>query len=414
MFDLDADDNDEGLTHLGRSLELEARPINDDFQEAFSDGSVENGDWPGSERPSKRFKASEDNFLNPARDGAIPDPSDERPKSRKEIMEEVIKKSKLYKYERQQAKDDDEDLRNALDKGLPDLFKIINQGSTPSGDAAAMTMAGDAAEANGTEIHPDRLALLNGKPRTQSDKDYDERLRQMTMDQRAQPTTRTLTAEEKAKQDADRLKDLEERRLKRMRGEPDSSDSEPDVSDETVNTDKQDEEVGDDQYFGLGKGLSSQQPKPIQDVEGEDDFVYDDIIADEAEGSLLASSDEDTDSEAAVDDNDDTEFIGDLLSKEDLARPDLLSKPQGSSEASKGLAFTFPCPSTLSEFLEITRTINLIQLPTVIQRIRILYQPQLAEGNKAKLGSFTQVLVQFLHHLANDKRKPQHQLWKRQ
>ena len=42
----------------------------------------------------------------------------ERKKSKAEVMKEVMAKSKLHKYERQQAKEDDEELREELDKDL--------------------------------------------------------------------------------------------------------------------------------------------------------------------------------------------------------------------------------------------------------------------------------------------------------
>ena len=49
--------------------------------------------------------------------------------------------------------------------------------------------------------------------------DYDQSVRQMTLDKRAAPTNKTMTEEEKAEAEASRLKELETKRLKRMRGE---------------------------------------------------------------------------------------------------------------------------------------------------------------------------------------------------
>ena len=37
-------------------------------------------------------------------------------------MKEVMAKSKLYKYERQKAKEDDDELREELDKDLPNIL----------------------------------------------------------------------------------------------------------------------------------------------------------------------------------------------------------------------------------------------------------------------------------------------------
>ena len=64
------------------------------------------------------------------------------------------------------------------------------------------------------------------------------------------------------------------------------------------------------------------------------------------------------------------------------------------------LAYTYKCPENHEEFLAITESIDIQDLPTAVQRIRALYHPQLGAENKIKLGRFVTVLVDHISHLA--------------
>jgi nucleolar protein 14 len=68
----------------------------------------------------------------------------------------------------------------------------------------------------------------------------------------------------------------------------------------------------------------------------------------------------------------------------------------------RNLAFTFPCPQTREELLEITESANIDDLSTIVQRIRALYHPKLAVGNKAKLEQFSKVLTEHVAQLADE------------
>ena len=52
---------------------------------------------------------------------------DDAPRSKHEVMKDVIAKSKLAKYERQKAKDADEELRMELDEELGDIRSLLFQ-----------------------------------------------------------------------------------------------------------------------------------------------------------------------------------------------------------------------------------------------------------------------------------------------
>lgn len=401
IFDLeDAEENGQ-LTHFGQSLSFDGPRQLDDFKEP--DIELSNGeslDEEDGERPSKRRKtfdsSSSEGDLSDARDGK----QDERPKTKKEVINEIIAKSKLHKYERQQAKEEDDDLRAELDKGLGDVYALLR--ATPKQVVQAQEQ-----EVFNSGMNPDRAALLNQKDHSQADKEYDERLRQMVFDQRSKPTERTMTDEEKVQKEAQRLKELEERRLQRMRGEQDSND-EDDTGEKQEFHGNEDLEQSQDNPFGLGSGLGVQTEGPVLGVEDEDEFfIEDNLIANELDRGLSESgSGEDSGDESSEDDEDDTEFVDGLLSRDDMGRAGLDGsaikdgKPIANAAAS-GLAYTYACPQSHEELLRITNNIPLDDLPIVVQRIRTLYHPKLQKDNKAKLGIFAAVLVDHVSFLAD-------------
>ena len=404
LFDLEDVEEDGQLTHFGKSLSFNKPDRADDFNEVDIEGS--NSDGPDGfleERPHKRRRLS-DTDATSEDSMSEPDARAARPKSKKEVMEEVIAKSKLHKYERQQAKEDDDDLRAELDKGLPDLFALMRE--TPRhAPPPPVPNAG---------MNPDRFALLNGKERAQADREYDERLRQMAIDQRAKPTERTLTREEKMLQEAQKLKDLEEKRLRRMRGE--SQDSDRDVP-EQVHTLNGDEDPNRDEanIFGLGSGLTGEGRARQLGVEDEDQFfIEEDLIA---SGSELDVSeiDESAIPSSEASEGDDPEFVQGLLSGEDVGREGLNSS-KGEDGVSRAdvvagdLAYTYKCPESHGDLLEIMRTVSVEDLPTVVRRIRALYHPKLASDNKEKLGRFATILVEHISYLASQPEHPPFQV----
>ena len=120
----------------------------------------------------------------------VDDPT--RKKTKSEVMQEIMTKSKMYKHERQQQHDEDLEEIEALDAELGVL-----QGLLPS-------------------VRPSKQE----RPlKTQDAISYDAALREMVYDKRSKPTERTKTDEEVAQEKMERLQQLEEDRMKRMRGE---------------------------------------------------------------------------------------------------------------------------------------------------------------------------------------------------
>ncbi|CAF9918247.1 MAG: hypothetical protein GOMPHAMPRED_001463 [Gomphillus americanus] len=393
VFDLEEEDEDEdGLTHLGRPLTLK-----DDFQDSMSNDSASDG---GVQRGVKRRRLlnGEVEFNADHQDTAQP----ERPKTKKEVMEEVIAKSKLHKYERQKAKEDDDELRAELDADVADIFALMN-GRKATSNAMAPVAA---------TMNPDRAALINGNDREQADREYDMRLRAMVQDKRSMPTTRTKTEEEVAQEEAARLERLEAQRLRRMQGEEFSDEGDDVVAD------------GDEDFYG-GVEESIAQPRSTnstgfkprlllrqQDVEDEDEFDLDeDLVAIGSDESSLQSGESSSLEDAVSEDEDeDEEFVMGIATEDDdgkLLLGSSMTKPRSLEDNLRlDLAFTYACPQSLEELLAITKEVAYADLATVIQRIRALYHSGLAEGNKAKLAGFAAALVEYISYLPRQKDRP--------
>ncbi|SZF00286.1 unnamed protein product [Blumeria hordei] len=393
VFDLEDNDLSSGLTHMGKSLSLDGPTIMDDFTEgdlqlSENESNSSEKDWPLLKR--ERLDDNED-------------PLPERKKSKQEVMKEVIAKSKLYKYERQAAKEDDEDLREELDKEVDDIHNILRGIPTKISNLPSVDV----------NINPQRAALIAGNDKARLEKDYDIRLKQLALDKRSQPTEKSKTEDEMAKEQARKLHDLENDRLQRMQGITTNNDAEI----ENLDASNSANDVSED--YGFGAGIKVRQLDREMGVEDEDNFlIEDDLVASfsEMEDSEVNSSDPEVE-HSDDDNNDDTneesspsELAEDSqrqsvqVSEKDLSVEE--NPPIITNDDNTDLAYQYICPKSHEEFLEVLKNVNIIDLPTVVQRIRILYHPKLRSENKAKLSKFSDVLVEHLIYLTNQKQNP--------
>ncbi|QSZ31233.1 hypothetical protein DSL72_000796 [Monilinia vaccinii-corymbosi] len=395
-FDLEDDEIPGELTHMGQSLSLDGPTIRDDFDDddlELSDADDHESDEERQAR--KRRRGSNSEGSDEEEEGtSLP----ERKKSKQEVMKELIAKSKMHKYERQAAKDDDEDLREELDKEMSGIHELL-RGMAPKPPPAP--------PADVPGMNPERIALMNGGDRAKLEKEYDIRMRQMAQDKRSQPTERSKTEDEKMEQESRRLRELEAKRLRRMEGMAEDSDEEKD--ERKGGEDEEDEE----EDYGLGAGIKARPTAAELGADDEDDFIIDDDLV--ASGSDLDESEDESDEQEDESDNEDDEFLKGLLTEEEAKRPEFLTGanaplPEAELPAKNGvngdLAYTFHCPQSHAELLEVTKGIALLDLPTVVQRIRALYHPKLNSENKGKLGNFAVSLVSHISYLANQSQQP--------
>jgi len=402
MFNLE--DEDEGeftLTHKGQSLTLDNEQ-QDDF-EGFDDNDMGSQDGlSDSETARKRKRVFVEG--EPVVDGAEGEQLPERKKSKHEVMKEVIAKSKFHKAERQQIKEDDADLREELDKGLPDLFEMLRGVKPPPKP--------EPPKDDFSSMNPERAAVLEGISQQNHEKEYDQRLKQLTFDKRSQPTDRTKTAEEKIAEEAERLKKLEEDRVRRMRGEqPSESENTEDEQSDDEEEDSDEESIPDDaKAFGLQHPTNETHTRPDMGVEDEDDFIIDDDLVETRSNASLEIGDSDIEGfegeseEESEEEEEEDELINGLTFPG--GRSEEASAPADSAQANEKLAYTYPCPEDHESFLHTIKDVPVIDLPTVVQRIRALHHPRLHSDNKRRLGRFAEVLIQHVSYMAEQPEHP--------
>lgn len=395
VFDLEDGDDEVQLTHGGQSLTFDHEIGDEDYDAASISGSSD-----GEDGFLKRKRRRDDVDGEEGEDDEVPgEEQSERKKSKAEVMKEVIAKSKLHKYERQHQKEEDDDLREELDKDLNDVLAALrgHMNKKPESDAPKDEPKRDIA------MNADRAALLAGASQAAKDKEYDTRVRQMLQDARAKPTERTKTEEEKARDEAKRLKELEVKRMKRMRGEPTSDDEEPQQKE--AGDEEDEEDINDDAAeFGLKSGTQpSSRPEGVED---EDDFIMDDdLVATDSEADFSGDeSDEgsEVDDTMAMDDED-ADFLKHVLPDKPKEQSKAVNGVLtiGADASSSKLAYTYPCPRSHEELLKVFKDVASEDVPTVVQRIRALYHAGLHSDNKNKLADFACALVDHIAYLAN-------------
>ncbi|CAK1363726.1 unnamed protein product [Cercospora beticola] len=403
MFDLEGSDDEGGgfqLTHGGKGVRDLAA---DDFDVSVSGGSDDEGSEGGLFRKKRRRSDVEEEGAVDEEEGEQETEEPERKKTKKEVMEEIIAKSKMHKYERQKAKEDDEDLREELDKGFDEIFSLLKGAKKAAPPPKQPQPA--AVTDSGPVINADRQRLLDGMDREKADREYDVRMKQLAMDARAKPSDKTLTAEEKVQKEAQRLKELEEKRQKRMRGE-DVSDDERTHKDTETQLGGDDEEIPDQAAeFGFTNSLPNQ--KLERDVQpDEDEFEFDDdLVASDSEAELSddeSEASDGADGDAAVE-NEEDEFVKEVLGPEVStgANTSTLGERRSGTDAS-GLSYTYPCPRSHAELLDVVKDVPAEKLTTVIQRVRALYHPSLSAANKESMADFSAALVEHLGWMADN------------
>lgn len=216
IFNLDMDeeygeDSLASLTHLGQDVEE---------LDEFSD-------------PEEGAFAHEKGLIDPSRVkrghfGGYSDNEEEEPaepKTKAEVMKEVIAKSKFYKAERQKVREENAELCEALD----DSFSALR---------------------------PSLLKMDRSREVRQED-DYDAAIKQMLFDARAKPTDRTLTEEESRKK-REAAVEAREARMAGRREDDDDDDGHDDEVDSSSTSKKSTERTDTDKDEERAKALLEQ------------------------------------------------------------------------------------------------------------------------------------------------------------
>lgn len=311
--------------------------------------------------------------------------------------------------------DDLEDLRAALQKdhaaskrqaaGLPEA----EESPSPEDESSSEESDGDSEVAEQSQAAPPKvdrnlLAQLLADDKGDSGKDkqqeeepadaYDQAVKELTFERRVRPTDRLKTEDERIMEAAQALKEAEDARQRRMKGEPDAAVSASAPQGDDLDDGFDLAESGGD-GFDLGQGLQEQE------MEG-GVFSLGGPLSDEDEsGSDVESGEEEEDedvesdfaAELEADEEMDGAFSGSDADQEHLVKPATSSRRTAAKTTTdqdgENIGFVFPCPTDHEEFLEVLESAQVADakgLSTVIERIRTLHHPKLAPENNDKLS----------------------------
>ncbi|KAG5189025.1 nucleolar protein 14 [Tribonema minus] len=343
-FNLDDDDDDGGelLTHKGQALGVGGGYDSDSYAAGRGAGDAADDDEAGLNKEV----VNRLHFGGGERDAGRPQDR----KSRKDIMEEIIAKSKLRKADKSRSKDEQEETREKLDAEFGDLLGMLEQRPT--------------------------RAATGEKARAPLD-EYDVMTKELTFESRAQASDRTRTPEEIAKAEKEKLDELEKSRLRRMRGE-DSGDE------------------GD-------KGKTSRTKRQRNDDELGDDFALEPVTAAPGEQVENGNAPKSKKSKVAKGDKSDESGDGDESEGSSGSDEDGSEGAAKRSKAAREMPYVFPCPSTMEAFLELLaqHASSADDVNTVVERILKNHSVKLDRRNLEKMQNFYDVLLKRFQRLGD-------------
>jgi nucleolar protein 14 len=305
------------------------------------------------------------------------------------------------------SRQQDDDLRHELDNELDSIRGLLFAEDTSTLiplEAATLRNKPPELPVSDPSSSAGDTAILR-PPNATRDQAFDQYVRELAFDKRAKPKDRAKTEEELALEEKERLEKAERRRVRRMEG-LDDYDSEEEGTQKLKRAqhrggdDLEDDFMNDGELAGLGKGLTEDDASDNEegvDVEGSEGETDEDEAEAEGEGSSEDNSE--GDEEGAEEENmEDENFDVEEGEHEDLVTS---RRKPSKKPLDKELPYTFDCPESHDDFLEITEGIKDSDIPTVIQRVRVLHHPSLAENNKFKLQALTNVLVDHILYVTS-------------
>ncbi|KAJ4830063.1 hypothetical protein Tsubulata_039597 [Turnera subulata] len=289
----DGEEDDDGLEFPG------GFSGNDDFEDEMLSDDADPDDETHRSSAGLRLR-------NVPYDPNQVDEKENRPKTKKEVMEEVMLKSKFFKAQKAKDKEEKEKLVEELDKTFASLLQsqVLSTLTEPGKINASKTLA----DKGSSNEHPKNELLVTQQPGNikQESDFYDKIFYEMAADVRAQPSERTKTQEEIDQMERERLEQLEEERQKRMLAIDDSGNEE---DDDEIPTQKVRPASGDDHGDSFSVDEEPRTKKgwidEILERENTDDSENeDDGSSEDSENSEEDGDDEGSDEEDSADEND--------------------------------------------------------------------------------------------------------------
>ncbi|KHN00285.1 Nucleolar protein 14 [Glycine soja] len=378
------------------------------------------------------------------------DGEENRHKSKKEVMEEIISKSKFYKAQKAKDKEENENLVEELDKDFTSLVhsEALLSLTEPNKMNALKALVNKSISNEQSNKDCMFATRTMGNSVQEKPDDYDKLVKQMGLEMRARPSDRTKTPEEIAQEEKERLEELEEERQKRMVAAEDSSDEDSEDS-EKPSEQKPRSISGDDlgDSFSVNKQIMTKKGwvDEILERRDEKDSASEDDDGEDSD-NLGSSGDADEGSDEDLDEHEkdlslkdweqsDDDDIGADLEDEDDSDEDIetasedldevkgldaavhikakrnasvesVKKDKDSSDAkidSKELdiPYIIQAPKTFEELCSLVDKHSNDNIILIINRIRKSNPITLAAENRKKMQVFYGVLLQYFAVLAN-------------
>ncbi|XP_069877842.1 nucleolar protein 14 isoform X2 [Dipodomys merriami] len=370
---------DEELTHYGQSL-ADIEKHNDIVD---SDSDAEERGALSAELTAAHFGGGPQLLdRKTTQDGE----EENKPKSRKELIEELIAKSKQEKRERQAQREDALELTEKLDQDWKEIQTLLSH-KTPKSEKREK----------------------KEKPKPDA---YDMMVRELGFEMKAQPSNRMKTEEELAKEEQERLKKLEAERLRRMlaKDEDENVKKPKHISADDLNDgfilDKDDRHMLSykDGKMNIEENVQEEQSREAggRDSEEEEDQ---DESSEDAGGECGEAHTESDGADSHADLESDRESDGEDEKPEEeqqqppgkrLTRDHQKTRKAASSE----LPYTFAAPESCEELRALLSGRSAAEQLLVVERIQKCSHPSLAAGNKAKLEKLFGFLLEYIGDLA--------------
>ncbi|XP_065877793.1 uncharacterized protein [Euphorbia lathyris] len=419
---------------------------NDDFEEGMISDDYKDDAEANERRNSRNFDAHGAPFLGQR----MAEGEEKIHKTKKEVMEEVILKSKYFKAQKAKEKEENEHLMEELDKNFTSLVQsqaLLSLTEPGKMNALKALVNKDIPIEHLKKGNISVAQKLEGVRQDQPDS-YDKLVKEMSLDIRAFPSDRTKTPEEIAQEERERLEQLEEERLKRM---GDSSDEENDDVEKpstrlrSVSGDDlgdsfslheehepkkgwvdeilERKDVDDSENESDGSSEGSEEAEDEIDDEGSDEG---DSGEDNRDGKTVSlrdweQSDDDNLGTDLEEDEEEDEHFGDE-NEEMEPRDHKKSKKNDDIETTQGgrgsldakkikqnslkpdIPFLIQAPTSSEELSALLDDRSNDDIIMIISRIQKTNSIKLAAGNRKKMQVFYGLLLQYFAILAN--RKP--------
>eukprot|EP01087_Luapelamoeba_hula_P014534 TRINITY_DN4272_c1_g1_i2.p1 TRINITY_DN4272_c1_g1~~TRINITY_DN4272_c1_g1_i2.p1 ORF type:complete len:664 (-),score=121.83 TRINITY_DN4272_c1_g1_i2:1427-3418(-) len=348
IFHLTGDEDEYELTHMGASLSSMDAMRDENF--FLSDDDDEIGTIDAQTVGATHFGG----FV--AKGG-----EEERGhKSRQEIMQEVIAKSKMHKAERQKEKQDREEKREALDE---EYLELMQQGLfKPSASTTAVPPKASAS-------WDTTMAQLEAPQEKQSDS-FQTLLKELALEAKQQAGERLKTPEDLLEEQRQRLEKLERARIQRMQ----DSDS-----------DNENETRASARHKRRAKASSVATSADALD----DDFDLGDSNSEQ--------------SEEEEEDEEDHQNESEEKQVQKSAVNGSAAKAVPTSAAAKDLPYTFAVPESLTSFISLLQDRSADQIRIILERIAICNPLGGAPENRAKLEAFYGIIWEYFGHVTKEK-----------